>query len=378
MRIQPINSHTPEDCKPVKPVVKSRLKRLFERQFLNVLRNSAAEKVGVEEPHFFKDGCNGSSVEFEPSSACLAKMVQSFIEENNEKQSGASRCGRNRCNCFNRNCTDSSEDDFDSHNDSNYSCCTEACEILKGLVPCASVCERNLLADTAKIVEKNKICKRKDEFCRKVVTDGLSALGYDSSICKSHWEKSPSYPAGEYEYIDVIMEGDRFLIDIDFRSEFEIARSTKAYKAILQSLPQLFVGKADRLQRIITIVAEAAKQSLKMKDMHIPPWRKAEYVKAKWLTPHPRSTPTSGTAAKREKPLMIGTSHEFGQSRGEEDSADETELAEPVFALSESSGEEDKATVGKEWKPPEVKPKGALVGVRIVTGLASVIEDDWP
>jgi hypothetical protein len=174
------------------------------------------------------------------------------------------------------------------------------------------------------------------------------------------------------------MEGDRFLIDIDFRSEFEIARSTKAYKAILQSLPQLFVGKADRLQRIITIVAEAAKQSLKMKDMHIPPWRKAEYVKAKWLTPHPRSTPTSGTAAKREKPLMIGTRHEFGQSRGEEDSADETELAEPVFALSESSGEEDKATVGKEWKPPEVKPKGALVGVRIVTGLASVIEDDWP
>jgi len=66
----------------------------------------------------------------------------------------------------------------------------------QGLVPCASVCERNLLADTAKIVEKNKICKRKDEFCRKVVTDGLSALGYDASICKSHWEKSPSYPAG--------------------------------------------------------------------------------------------------------------------------------------------------------------------------------------
>lgn len=131
MKIQPIDSHTPEDCKPVKPVVKSRLKRLFERQFLNVLRNSAAEKVGVEEPHFYKDGCNGSSVEFEPSSVCLAKMVQSFIEENNEKQSGASRCGRNRCNCFNRNSTDSSEDDFDSHNDSNYSCCTEACEILK-------------------------------------------------------------------------------------------------------------------------------------------------------------------------------------------------------------------------------------------------------
>lgn len=73
-------------------------------------------------------------------------------------------------------------------------------------MPCASVCERNLLADTAKIVDKNKICKRKDEFCRKVVTDGLSALGYDASICKSHWEKSPSYPAGTLSlYLSEIM-----------------------------------------------------------------------------------------------------------------------------------------------------------------------------
>lgn len=66
------------------------------------------------------------------------------------------------------------------------------------MVLCASVLERNLLADTAKVVEKNKICRRKDEFCRKVVTDGLLALGYDASICKSRWEKSPSYPAGIY------------------------------------------------------------------------------------------------------------------------------------------------------------------------------------
>lgn len=56
--------------------------------------------------------------------------------------------------------------------------------------------ERNLLADTAKIVEKNKVCKRKDDICRTVVTDLLFALGYDASVCKSRWEKTPSYPAG--------------------------------------------------------------------------------------------------------------------------------------------------------------------------------------
>lgn len=69
----------------------------------------------------------------------------------------------------------------------------------QGLVACASVCERNLLADTAKIVEKNKmICKRKDQLCRNIVTEGLLALGYDASICKSRWEKSPFYPAGTF------------------------------------------------------------------------------------------------------------------------------------------------------------------------------------
>ncbi|KAF5738877.1 hypothetical protein HS088_TW12G00072 [Tripterygium wilfordii] len=196
MKIQPVDSHALEEptlSEPVKPVVKSRLKRLFERQFL---RNSVAEKAGsIEEPHLIKHGSNELS-EFEPSSVCLDKMVQNFIEESNEKNSTGVQHGRNRCNCFNGNGSDTSEDELDSFDGSKFSSSREACEILKNLVLCASVCERNLLADTAKIVEKNKISKCKDNSCRKVVTDGLVALGYDAAVCKSRWEKSPSYPAG--------------------------------------------------------------------------------------------------------------------------------------------------------------------------------------
>lgn len=294
----------------------------------------------------------------------------------------------------------------------------------QSLVLCASVSERNLLADTAKIVEKNK---RKDDNCRSIVTDGLLALGYDASICKSHWEKSPSYPAGTfslfliiqyktylilrkcrnemefilsypqpnekliymfillvtgaYEYIDVIIQGERLIIDIDFRSEFEIARSTKTYKSILQTLPYIFVGKADRLQKIISIISEAAKQSLKKKGMHIPPWRKADYIKAKWLSPHPRSH------AKIETNQPLGLSEgEFKVSCGENNnndsnSVDDAELGESMFVLSGSSEEEKKVEVKagvKDWKPPEVKPNSLQIGARIVTGLASVIEDHQP
>ncbi|KAG5051745.1 hypothetical protein GLYMA_02G139100v4 [Glycine max] len=52
-----------------------------------------------------------------------------------------------------------------------------------------------------KFVEKNKIYKHKDKFCRKIISDGLLTLRYDASICKSCWEKSPLYPVGIVIYL---------------------------------------------------------------------------------------------------------------------------------------------------------------------------------
>ncbi|KAK9289111.1 hypothetical protein L1049_017584 [Liquidambar formosana] len=387
LKIQPIDSlgdfHTQRE--PIrndsgKPVLKSRLKRLFDRQFPSVLRISLAEKLSVGgEPQYNKDG---GGTEFEPSSVCLAKMVQNFIEESNEKQSAA-KCGRNRCNCFNGNINDSSDDEFDvwsGFGDSNTSAAAlgDACEMLKSLIPCTSVAERNLLADTAKIVDKNKIYKRKDDL-RNIVADGLSALAYDASICKSRWDKSPSYPAGEYEFIDVIVGGERLLIDIDFRSEFEIARSTGNYKAILQSLPYIFVGKPDRLQQIVSIVSEAAKLSLKKKGMHFPPWRKAEYMRAKWLSPHTRTTPPKSLPNDAveeaenqtetdvgEKPPSVTTDSDCGELElifGEETTpSEENPGGYESPPMSNSGEEEKKLAVVSTWQPPAIKPKSCERG----------------
>ncbi|PIN12843.1 hypothetical protein CDL12_14543 [Handroanthus impetiginosus] len=383
MKIQPVNFNEPQEpqpkCEsPAKPVLKSRFKRLFERPFSSVLKISAPDKLaGTTEPP--NNGNKDGLEEFEPSSVCLAKMVQNFIEDSNEKQQ--QRCGRNRCNCFNGNSTDTSDDEPESYKSSF----THACDALKSLVPCLCVSERNLLADTAKIVERNKIIKRKDGFCRKIVADGLMALGYNASICKSKWEQSPSFPAGDYEYVDVIIEGERLIIDIDFRSEFEIARSTKAYKLILQTLPNIFVGKADRLEKIIDIVSDAAKQSLKKKGMPFPPWRKAGYVKAKWLSPFTRFSPNpispSSTCKEETGETKIAkrniSDDEFELILGEEI---DNELS--VFSNSIGPCEEDDGLKGQtssvkkwNWEPLEIRPKSVNKGVKIVTGLASVIED---
>ncbi|GFP86058.1 hypothetical protein PHJA_000749700 [Phtheirospermum japonicum] len=365
MRIQPIDSIRSDAVKP--PVSKSRLKRLFDRPFNGVLRISSADKpaAGGE-----KDGgAAAAATEFEPSSVCLDKMVQSFIEGNSEKQSA-----RNRCNCFNGNSNDSSDDELDFFSDSvsANSSFSDPSDTLKSLIQCQSVAERNLLADTSKIVEKNnKTCKRKNDL-RKIVNDGLIALGYDASVCKSKWGKTSSIPAGKYEYIDVIIQGERMLIDVDFRSEFEIARSTSGYRAVLQCLPYIFVGKTDRLLQIVSIASEAARLSLKKKGMHVAPWRKSEYVKSKWLSPHTRikqQQQQQDDAVEEARPETKPESREVSDS----------EFGGLDLIFGESVGAESpekEVAPAMTWQLPAVKPKSSERGKKaVVTGLASLLKE---
>ncbi|KAL3626347.1 hypothetical protein CASFOL_029896 [Castilleja foliolosa] len=356
MRIQPIDSIRSDAVKP--PVSKSRLKRLFDRPFNGVLKITSADKpaAGGE-----KDGgAAAAATEFEPSSICLDKMVQSFIEGNNEKQSAA----RNRCNCFNGN-NDSSDDELDFFSDSvsANSSFSDPSDTLKSLIQCQSVAERNLLADTSRIVERNtKTCKRKEDL-RKIVNDDLLALGYNASVCKSKWGKTSSIPAGKYEYIDVIIEGERMLIDVDFRSEFEIARSTSSYRAVLQCLPYIFVGKTDRLLQIVSIASEAARLSLKKKGMHIAPWRKSEYVKSKWLSPHTRI----------KQQLLDDAARPETKPESREVSDSEVGELDLIFGERDEAGSpEIKIAPPVTWQLPAVRPKGKKA---VVTGLASLLKE---
>ncbi|XP_073028984.1 uncharacterized protein [Primulina eburnea] len=391
MKIQPISyseSSIRNDAIAKMPVLKSRLKRLFDRPFNSVMRISTVDRpaTGV------------AAAEFEPSSVCLDKMVQNFIEENNDKQTGGSvamKCGRNRCNCFhgNSNSNDSSDDEFDVFSDSltANSSFGDSSDTLKSLIPCASMVERNLLADTSRIVEKNKTCRRKDDL-RKIVTDGLITLGYNASVCKSKWEKSSSIPAGEYEYIDVILDGERLTIDIDFRSEFEIARSTSNYKTILQYLPNIFVGKSDRILQIVSIASEAARQSLKKKGMHIAPWRKSEYMKSKWLGPHTRTLQPKATTHPQND-----TDQKPNESKPEPELLPETEVVEvsesEVGELDLIFGEKLSSEADYElpkfpsksgdvspvvvWQLPAVKPRSLERGHKaVITGLASLLSEN--
>lgn len=138
---------------------------------------------------------------------------------------------------------------------------------------------------------------------RRFVMNSLRSSGYNAAVCKTRWEQTIGQPAGDYEFIDVVIEGsrfknERFFVDINFRAQFEIARPTDDYNALLQRLPTLFVGRGEKLCGIIKIMCGATRKSLKERGMSLPPWRKYRYMQAKWLGAYKRTTnPTSSRVA---------------------------------------------------------------------------------
>lgn len=239
---------------------------------------------------------SSSGSEHEPSSNCLVAMVHEFMEKEE-----LGKCGRARCNCESGSCggaAPSLQDD-----DSKSSLGGELSEVLQGLAPCVNVQETTLLAEVIKAMDALKAASITDEkeecasnVCRRrSVMKHLRSNGYNAALCKSRWDHAGSFPGGDYEYIDVVFAGldgsqERIIVDIDFQSQFEIARPTSQYKHVYQALPAVYVGITDRLLQILNLMAEAVKRSLKKKGMFLPPWRKPEYVKAKWFSSYKRTT----------------------------------------------------------------------------------------
>ncbi|KAJ7968570.1 Protein of unknown function (DUF506) [Quillaja saponaria] len=131
------------------------------------------------------------------------------------------------------------------------------------------------------------------------ISGRLQIAGYNSAICKSKWRSSPDSPSGEHTFLDVIentrsKKGEmRVIIELNFKAEFEMARANEEYNRLVQRLPEVFVGKIERLQGLIKILCMAAKKCMKEKKMHLGPWRKQKYMQAKWLSACERTSSTS-------------------------------------------------------------------------------------
>ncbi|CAH2077694.1 unnamed protein product [Thlaspi arvense] len=144
---------------------------------------------------------------------------------------------------------------------------------------------------------------------RGEVSSRLQDAGYDCVISKSKWRSSHEIPAGEHEYLEILdrsgsKKGEiRVVVELSFRAEFEMSRGSEEYKRLVGILPEVYVGKYERLKSLIKILCTAAKKCMKEKKMHLGPWRKHKYMQAKWHGTSERKsmTPVSETETEEDR-----------------------------------------------------------------------------
>ncbi|KAJ4751995.1 DUF506 family protein (DUF506) [Rhynchospora pubera] len=134
----------------------------------------------------------------------------------------------------------------------------------------------------------------RSSFNRAIMTR-LREKGYDSGLCKARWEGSKGLAPGNYEYIDVaqmLADGkkERFIVDVYFMAESEVAGPSDEYRTVLSALPEVMLVRQEEMKRVLRILADEAKRSLKSRCLSVPPWRKRPFLMAKWLGPYRRTT----------------------------------------------------------------------------------------
>ncbi|KAK5839195.1 hypothetical protein PVK06_007965 [Gossypium arboreum] len=103
----------------------------------------------------------------------------------------------------------------------------------------------------------------------------LRLFGYDVVVCVSRWQSSGKVPGGDHQYIDVLNysngNSEHMIIDINFRSHFEIAKAVDSYDRILNSLPVVYVCSLTRFKQFLQLMVEAVRSSLEQNLMLFPP-----------------------------------------------------------------------------------------------------------
>ncbi|KAH9798098.1 DUF506 family protein [Citrus sinensis] len=136
-------------------------------------------------------------------------------------------------------------------------------------------------------------------FKRRLMSH-LRDKGFDAGLCKSRWEKTAKFPCGNYEFVDVNLGANRYIIEVNLAAQFEIARATDGYMSLVNLFPPIFVGKPGTLRQILRLMCGAARESIKSAELSVPPWRRNGYMQAKWFSPYKRTTNSVASTLKFE------------------------------------------------------------------------------
>ncbi|CAO2831056.1 unnamed protein product [Amaranthus hypochondriacus] len=196
----------------------------------------------------------------------LLQMVHDFMESSEPTISSPSLLSNNFCNPH----TTLKHDHFTRH------------FTLQEILMKKTREEKEIIEKVGKYMRKKMDLEKTSEL-KQWLVQCLKFEGFCASLSHTSWVTTPSCPCGSYEYIEIVEGGtQRVVVDIDFKSQFEVARPSESYIQLSSKLPKIFIGNEDKLKKIIYLVCSAAEESLREKGLHIPPWRRAPYMLSKW------------------------------------------------------------------------------------------------
>ncbi|XP_042477634.1 uncharacterized protein LOC122058983 [Macadamia integrifolia] len=175
---------------------------------------------------------------------------------------------------------------------------SEAKEMLQSLLGCDDSSVERMIHNEVELASRSIGTDSSSIGLKRYLMNRLRERGLDAGLCKSRWGKVGRFPTGDYEYIDVIVGGNRYIVETSLGAEFTIARPTDRYLSLLEMFPPTFVGKAEELKQVVRLMCAAAKESMKKMGMHLPPWRKKDYMQAKWFGPYKRTTRAAAAKSK--------------------------------------------------------------------------------
>ncbi|KMT05586.1 hypothetical protein BVRB_7g168290 [Beta vulgaris subsp. vulgaris] len=236
---------------------------------------------------------SSSSTSSTSTSLCLSHLVQNFLECGSNSPS-------NTTTTTTTTTSDKIETRYSSDSDSEDFLHSDPTAMIRDvIVPIiwnnADPFRNHLISHVTKAIEIFSFFRDKTRsiFNRNLMAY-LRQIGYNAGICKTKWDASAggTLTAGNYEFIDVICPNStaRYVIDAEFSGEFEIARETSNYKKLRSSLPRVFVGKVEDLNKMIRLMCDEARRSMKINGLTLPPWRRNRYMQIKWLGKYRRTT----------------------------------------------------------------------------------------
>lgn len=90
-----------------------------------------------------------------------------------------------------------------------------------------------------------------------------------------------------HEFLTVLGEDDfkeaTYIVDPLFKEQFQIPQPSPVYSAVLDMLPEEFVGTASRLIPLVQCLCAEMAVSFESQGLTLPPWRRAQSMLSKWL-----------------------------------------------------------------------------------------------